>query len=156
MRLVSPTNSPNSGRVEVFYNGTWRTICDNSWDLKDADVVCRQLGCDGALTAYGDAAFGQGTGQIWLTDVQCVGDETSIFECNHRGWGIHNCGHNSDASAVCRLAGKKRFIKNWFMCSGKFGEHERSLRVARHFFEKCYYFKTNLLNKTFGTYQHLI
>ena len=132
MRLVSPTNSTNSGRVEVFYNGTWGTICDNSWDLKDADVVCRQLGYDGASTAPGDAAFGQGTGQIWLTDVQCVGDETSIFECNHGGWGIHNCGHNSDASAVCLLAGKKRF------------------------FEKYYDFKTNLLKKTFGTYQHLI
>ena len=156
MRLVSPTNLPNSGRVEVFYNGTWGTICDNSWDLKDADVVCRQLGYDGALTAPGDAVFGRGTGQIWLTDVQCVGDETSIFECNHGGWGIHNCGHNSDASAVCRLPGKTPVHKEFVHCSGKFGEHERNVRVARHavesnssFSEKCYDFKTNLLNKTF-------
>ena len=156
MRLVSPTNLPNSGRVEVFYNGTWGTICNNSWDLKDADVVCRQLGYDGALTAPGDAVFGRGTGQIWLTDVQCVGDETSIFECNHGGWGIHNCGHNSDASAVCRLPGKTPVHKEFVHCSGKFGEHERSVRVARHavesnssFSEKCYDFKTNLLNKTF-------
>ena len=113
MRLVSPTNLPNSGRVEAFYNGTWGTICDNSWDLKDADVVCRKLGYDRALTAPGDAVFGQGTGQIWLTDVQCVGDETSIFECNHGGWGIHNCGHNSDASAVCRLPGKTTVHKEF-------------------------------------------
>ena len=113
MRLVSPTNLPNSGRVEAFYNGTWGTICDNSWDLKDADVVCRQLGYDRALTAPGDAVFGQGTGQIWLTDVQCVGDETSIFECNHGGWGIHNCGHNSDVSAVCRLPGKTTVHKEF-------------------------------------------
>ena len=153
---MSPTNLPNSGRVEVFYNGTWGTICDNSWDLKDADVVCRQLGYDGALTAPGDAVFGRGTGQIWLTDVQCVGDETSIFECNHGGWGIHNCGYNSDASAVCRLPGKTPVHKEFVHCSGKFGEHERSVRVARHavesnssFSEKCYDFKTNLLNKTF-------
>lgn len=58
------------------------------------------------MTAPAYAAFGQGVGQIWLTYVQCVGDETSIFECNHGGWGIHNCGYNNDASAVCRLLGK--------------------------------------------------
>ena len=75
-------------------------------NLVDYAVVSRQFGYDGALTAPADAAFGQGVGQIWLTYVQCVGDETSIFECNHGGWGIHNCGYNNDASAVCRLPGK--------------------------------------------------
>ncbi|XP_022810214.1 deleted in malignant brain tumors 1 protein-like, partial [Stylophora pistillata] len=102
VRLVGPTNSPSSGRVEVFYNGTWGTICDDLWDLQDADVVCRQLGYDGALSAPGDAKFGQGTGPTWLDDVQCVGDETFISQCNHKGWGNHNCGHYSDASVLCK------------------------------------------------------
>ena len=106
MRLVGSANWPSSGRVEVLFNGTWGTICDNSWDLHDADVVCRQLRYEGALAASRRAEFGQGTGQIWLDEVKCVGDETSISDCRHGGWGVHNCGHGEDAGVVCRTAGK--------------------------------------------------
>ena len=88
------------------YKGVWGTICDDSWDLRDANVVCRQLGFEGALEALSSAAFGEGTGQIWLDNMQCKGEETSISHCAHSGWGVHNCGHSEDAGVVCQPAGK--------------------------------------------------
>ncbi len=82
--------------------GRWGTVCDDGWDLND--MVCRQLGCVALLTA----AFGPGSGPIWLDVVSCFGIEQSIMDCRHRGFGVHNCGHGEDASAVCEC----RFLFN--------------------------------------------
>ena len=87
--------------MEIFYSGTWGTVCDDYWDIDDAQVVCRELGFSAAVRAPTSAFFGLGSGSIWLDDVECEGYERSIVNCMHYGWGNHNCGHSEDASAVC-------------------------------------------------------
>ena len=100
IRLVGGT-SPNEGRVEVYHNNTWGTVCDDGWDINDATVVCQQLGHFLAVSAPGGATFGEGTGPIWYDDVGCTGSETTLIQCPHNGRGVHNCFHNEDAGVVC-------------------------------------------------------
>ncbi|NXD18413.1 DMBT1 protein, partial [Nothocercus nigrocapillus] len=90
-----------AGRVEIYYNGTWGTICDDSWDLLDATVVCRQLGCGVAVALTGSAHYKEGSGKIWLDDVNCSGDEAALWDCPARPGGQHNCRHGKDAGVVC-------------------------------------------------------
>ena len=94
-------SSPTTGRVEVYYNGEWGTICDDAWDIDDAKVVCRQLGFQVALQAYSGATHGEGTGPIWIDDVACSGSESHLYDCRHRGWGNHDCTHSRDVSVKC-------------------------------------------------------
>jgi hypothetical protein len=91
------------GRVELFHNGIWGTVCDDNWDINDANVACRQLGYPNATRALQGSNINvlDGIGQIWLDDVDCAGDEKSLANCTHRGWGIHNCRHSEDAGVEC-------------------------------------------------------
>ncbi|XP_022777811.1 lysyl oxidase homolog 2-like [Stylophora pistillata] len=89
------------GRIEVYYDGQWGTVCDDAWDINDANVVCRQLGYTRAKRAYSGATHGQGTGPIWMDDLACSGSESHVYDCRHRGWGNHDCTHSRDASVEC-------------------------------------------------------
>ncbi|XP_047691989.1 soluble scavenger receptor cysteine-rich domain-containing protein SSC5D isoform X2 [Prionailurus viverrinus] len=90
-----------AGRLEVWHGGRWGTVCDDGWDLRDAAVACRELGCGGALAAPGGAFFGEGAGPVWLSELACRGSEGQLGLCPHRGWKAHICSHEEDAGVVC-------------------------------------------------------
>ncbi|NXD11587.1 SRB4D protein, partial [Nothocercus nigrocapillus] len=102
LRLVNGSHRCE-GRVEMFYLSQWGTVCDDAWDLRDAGVVCRQLGCGRAVAAWGEARYGQGAGYIFLDNLKCKGNEASLLRCSHIRWDVHNCDHSEDAGALCSL-----------------------------------------------------
>ena len=78
----------------------WGTICDDGWDIQDARVICRQLGYPDAVAAF-STYHDEGTGPIWLDNVQCLGTELDFFTCVHNGIGVHDCDYSEDASVEC-------------------------------------------------------
>lgn len=98
LRLVGGSQG-RIGRVEILHAGEWGTVCDDDWDMQDADVVCRQLGFSGVDRPF---SVGTGYGRIWLSNVRCRGNENALTQCAHAGWRNHHCTHNRDAGVHCR------------------------------------------------------
>ncbi|MEJ1272651.1 scavenger receptor cysteine rich family 4 domains [Cricetulus griseus] len=107
------------GRLEVMHSGSWGSVCDDDWDVVDANVVCRQLGCGLALPVPQPLAFGQGRGPIFLDNVECRGQEASLSECGSRGWGVHNCFHYEDVAVLCDGEGSLRLVGGAGPCQGR-------------------------------------
>jgi len=102
IRLTGGRNE-REGRVEVCIGQEWGTVCNNSWDVADVVVVCRQLGLNSEAPAV-TQTFSMNettTGPILLDNVTCTGTETTLTDCPHNGFGIHNCSHTQDAGVSC-------------------------------------------------------
>ncbi|XP_021154820.1 T-cell differentiation antigen CD6 isoform X1 [Columba livia] len=85
-----------AGRVEVFYRGTWSTVCDNAWYAVEADVLCHSLGC-GVSLSRPSFAHTLPTRMLY----QCGGHQPSLAHCH---W-VYNksapCYQSQAAGAVC-------------------------------------------------------
>ncbi|XP_033371620.1 soluble scavenger receptor cysteine-rich domain-containing protein SSC5D-like [Parus major] len=90
-----------AGRVEVYHDGKWGSVCDDYFNMNSANVVCRQLNCGQAVSVLGLSYFGLSGKIIQLDDVQCRGTESHLWDCRHAGWGKHNCGLNEDVGVIC-------------------------------------------------------
>ncbi|XP_073442940.1 lysyl oxidase homolog 3 isoform X2 [Dendrobates tinctorius] len=101
-RLAGYPRKHNEGRIEVFYNQEWGTICDDDFTMENAHILCRHLGFTEATGWTHSAKYGKGIGRIWLDNVICSGSEKSIADCSSRGWGNSDCTHEEDAGVVCK------------------------------------------------------
>ena len=102
IRLVGGSTD-REGRVEIYRNGEWGTVCENNWSNYEARVVCRKLGfpSDDA-EALSTAHFGQGSGPIHLHHIYCYGGESNLESCTTYEWNYpNNCGHSEDVGVRC-------------------------------------------------------
>ncbi|XP_029365231.1 galectin-3-binding protein A [Echeneis naucrates] len=120
----------SEGRVEVYHDGKWGTVCDDGWDMAEAQVVCRQLHFPGAKSVvigqdYGTAA----TGPIWLDDINCNGTESHLFSCGFKNWGVSDCSHKEDVGIICEtgndnvtISDSKHSLDHTFSLSDDLGQ----------------------------------
>ena len=92
-------SSENEGRVEVFHQGEWGTVCDDNWTEENAHVVCYELGFTSVRKAL--QSFGPGSGRVWMDQVNCNGSESAFVECPNSGWGNTACTHQEDVGVIC-------------------------------------------------------
>ncbi|XP_025089737.1 uncharacterized protein LOC112561443 [Pomacea canaliculata] len=133
IRLVGGSR-PWRGRVEVWYNGTWGTVCDDGFDVRSAVVICRMLQFHGETpVVHSSAHYGEGTLPILLDDVMCRGNETNILDCTHSPIGVSNCRHNEDAGIDCLPS-----ISNFFKKATN-GQNVQTYlcKAAQDFTESC-------------------
>ena len=98
VRLVGGS-LPNEGRIEVYYNGEWGTVCSDGWDDSDSSLVCAQLGFKSSTISN---KFEHGTGRILLDNVICSDKDVLLASCGHYGVGISvNCDHSKDVGIKC-------------------------------------------------------
>ncbi|ELK12818.1 Lysyl oxidase like protein 2 [Pteropus alecto] len=101
LRLAGQKRKHSEGRVEVYYNGEWGTVCDDDFSIHAAHVVCRELGYVEAKSWTASSSYGKGEGPIWLDNIYCTGKEATLAACSSNGWGVTDCKHTEDVGVVC-------------------------------------------------------
>ncbi|XP_055466005.1 lysyl oxidase homolog 2-like [Psammomys obesus] len=101
VRLAGQKRKHNEGRVEVYYEGQWGTVCDDDFSIHAAHVVCREVGYVEAKSWTASSSYGPGEGPIWLDNTHCTGKEATLAACSSNGWGVSDCKHTEDVGVVC-------------------------------------------------------
>lgn len=100
---LAGSNFPFAGRLEVSIAGVWGTVRNNGWNTTSSDVVCRQLGYLGVnATIYSSfEQFGKGQGPVWMSGVDCRGQEERLWECPWSKIAGIYWDHDNDIGLIC-------------------------------------------------------
>lgn len=110
LRMVSE-DQECAGWLEVFYNGTWGSVCHSPMEAMTLSIVCRHLGCgdSGTLNTFVD--YREGSRPRWVDGIQCRNTDMSLWQCPSDPWKYSSCGPKEEAYITC--AG----IYSLFLCS---------------------------------------
>ncbi|XP_027552117.1 deleted in malignant brain tumors 1 protein-like [Neopelma chrysocephalum] len=113
------SSSGCAGRVEVAVRGTWGSVCATNWDLPDADVLCRHLGCGHAVTVPPGGSFGSGDGPLRPDAFGCSGSERHPGECPVAVLGKPPCTPGNAAAVNCSgIVSSLRLVEGESRCDG--------------------------------------
>lgn len=146
---LSGSPKPNEGRIEVTALGKTGFVCDDQFGMQDAEVVCRELGFElGALEVRGNSYYAKeitNNNTLYLMDdVMCVGNESSLRDCDFSGWGVSNCMAQEVVGVVCKTPEEKCKEDFWqcdnerecipfaFLCEGVYDCSDNSDENDKH------------------------
>jgi len=91
-------NGSSISEGNIMVDGQY--VCDDSWDITDANVVCRQLGYTGARQHTMRSRFGTIPDDFKMDDVKCTGEETNLLDCDYNP--NDNCSGREAAGVICQ------------------------------------------------------
>ncbi|XP_074497106.1 scavenger receptor cysteine-rich type 1 protein M130-like [Sebastes fasciatus] len=117
VRLVNG-KSLCSGRLEVKSNQSWSSVCEDDFDLQDAEVVCRELGC-GAPSVLQGALYGDVDAQVWTKEFQCGGHESALLDCDSSDSDRNTCSPGKAVGLTCSELHIVRLVGGSSRCAGE-------------------------------------
>ncbi|CAC5422959.1 Neurotrypsin,Scavenger receptor cysteine-rich type 1 protein M130,Mucin-like protein,Hemicentin-1,Thrombospondin-2,Semaphorin-5A [Mytilus coruscus] len=100
LRLVGG-NTSRDGRLEVYYNNQWGTVCDDQFDVVDARVACRQLRYSTNDVEIYTAGGASSNAKIWMDDLRCTAGNMRLEDCRRNSWTSNDCSHSEDIGIKC-------------------------------------------------------
>ncbi|XP_028275163.1 scavenger receptor cysteine-rich type 1 protein M130-like [Parambassis ranga] len=117
VRLVEGTNVC-SGRLEVKSDQSWSSVCEDDFNLQNAEVVCRELGC-GAPSVFKGGLYGAAEAPVWMRRFQCGGHESALLDCGSSQSTENSCSAGKAVGLTCSDHGNVRLVGGANRCSGR-------------------------------------
>ena len=100
LRMVSE-DQECAGWLEVFYNGTWGSVCHSPMEDITVSVICRQLACGNSGSLNASVGLREGSRPPWVDLIQCRKIDTSLWQCPSDPWKYSSCSPKEEAYISC-------------------------------------------------------